>query len=327
MAVGQPAHCQRNHRATDDGHHQQARRLSGECTKAGDGQGEDGREHDGVEQADADYGPLGQAAACGDRDAQQDHHRHREQAQQMARVQPCQQRRPHQAAGQRAAPVQRNIAGGFLLGQALADARRGQEIDQHAADGHLGPDVAEDGQHAQAHVAMAQHVPHAAFAAGAPLHARNGGQAEHPDRDGQQEQRHCQAEVRQLHRLRFGRAVGQCFGLRQQGQLILAAWLRREDQQAAEQRRQRGAQRVHRLRQGQPAGAGALVTEQRDIGIGRHLQHGDAGGQHEQRRQEQAVHVRGSGRPEHQRTHAGDGQAGDDAALVAERRDQPSGRQ
>ncbi|KAG1317258.1 hypothetical protein G6F63_015746 [Rhizopus arrhizus] len=71
----------------------------------------------------------------------------------------------------------------------------------------------------------------------------------------------------------------------------------------------------------------AVPREQRHVRIGSDLQHGDAGGQHEQRRQEQAVHVRGSGRPEHQRTHAGDGQAGDDAALVAERRDQPSGRQ
>ena len=129
-----------------------------------------------------------------------------------------------------------------------------------------------------------------------------------------------------LHRLRLLRLVGQLVGLRQGGQLGRALDHVGQDQQPAEPRRQEGAERVQRLRQGQPAGAGLLRSEQGDIGIGRHLQHGDAGGQHEQCAEEGRIQMQAGGGPEAQRADAGNGQPGHDAFLVAQRGDQPPGR-
>ena len=151
-------------------------------------------------------------------------------------------------------------------------------------------------------------------------------QPEHPHEQRQQEQHHRQADVRELHRLRLLGVVEQALRRLQRGEFVRALDHVGENQQAAEERRQRGAQRVQRLGQGQPAGAGLLRAEQGHVRIGGHLQHGDAGGQHEQRAEEGGVKVQRRGRPETQRADAGDRQPGHDALLVAQCRDHAPGR-
>src|SRR5690606_28371398 len=134
--------------------------------------------------------------------------------------------------------------------------------DQEAADRHFRADVEEDRQHAVAQVAVAQRLA-VAVAGGVGLLGAfaQQRQAEQEHEQRQQEQRDRQAEIWPLHRLRFGGAIGRLSGRRQRGHISAAAGAA-QDQQAAEERRDGGAQRVQRLRQGQPAGGGASRPEQ-----------------------------------------------------------------
>ncbi|MNN16881.1 hypothetical protein D3C81_1300360 [compost metagenome] len=217
--------------------------------------------------------------------------------------------------------------GRLLLGQP-ADFGHRQIVDQEAADGHFRAHVEEDRQHAEQHVRLTQCIHQRVMA---PVRLLGGlgqrRQAEQVDEHRQQHQGDGQADIRALHRLRFSSAVSQLFGSGQRLDLIAALDRGAEDQQTTEQRRQRGAQRVERLGQREPARRGLLRPQQRDVRIGRHLQHGDAGRQHEQRSKEAFVDAQCSRRPETQRADAGNHQAGDDAVLVTQPRHQPAGRQ
>ena len=75
----------------------------------------------------------------------------------------------------------------------------------------------------------------------------------------QQQKDHAKCEVRHLHRIRAVRA-----GL---GKVL-------ENEKAADQRPDRGADGIETLRQIQPARGGSLRAEDRDVRIGRDLEHG-----------------------------------------------------
>src|SRR6185437_9935985 len=200
-------------------------------------------------------------------------------------------------------------------------------VDHEAADRHFGADVEKDAQHAEQHVRVAQHLGEAVAVMVVLVGGLGqGGQAEQPDECREQEQHHRQADVGPLHGVRLLRLVRQLIGRGQRGQFGRILHHVGEDQQSAEPWRQEGAERIQRLRQGQPAGAGLLRPEQGHVRVGGHLQHGDAGGQHEQRAQEGGIQMQRRGGPETQCTYAGNRQAGHDAFLVTERRHQPAGR-
>ena len=110
-------------------------------------------------------------------------------------------------------------------------------------------------------------------------------------------------EVRQLHRRRFLHPISV--------QRLQATWHcsssalladgRAEDEQSAEEGRNRGAERIECLRQIQSAGCGARRAEHGDVGIGRNLQRGDAGGENDQRSQKQRERRHARGRNKQQR--------------------------
>src|SRR5438874_2793432 len=156
-AVGEHALQLWDHRATEDRHHQQTRGLGCERPEALDAEGEQGREHDGVEQPNRDHAPHRQRPAAEDGGRQQCDRHQGEHAQQHARRDPAQQRRADEAPGHRGAPVVRDIVRG-AAGVDVADARSGDVTDQEAADGHLRADVDEDGEDPQAHVPVPQHL-------------------------------------------------------------------------------------------------------------------------------------------------------------------------
>ncbi|MNE51769.1 hypothetical protein D3C80_1464140 [compost metagenome] len=98
-----------------------------------------------------------------------------------------------------------------------------------------------------------------------------------------------------------------------------------EDGDRADQRTDRGAQRVEGLGHVQPGGGGFRPAEDVHVGVGRHLQQGHARGEDEQRGEEERIGLRAGRRIEQQAAEAGGGQADDDPALVAEAFDQAPG--
>ena len=121
----------------------------------------------------------------------------------------------------------------------------------------------------------------------------------------------------ELHRAGLGHAVG--LGRRRRETLRLVRRLHRvrEDQEAPEIGRHRGAERVDGLGQREAAGRRLGPAEHRHERIGGDLQERDPGGQHEQR-QENTGTMGTGGREERQATEPGRAQSYDDAGLVPE---------
>ncbi len=207
----------------------------------------------------------------------------------------------------------------------VADLRLRHEVDEQVGHADLGDQVDEDGRDAEHQVAMPpQRMAGAFLAGGAPGRLAQRRQLEAGDDYGQHHQHRGHDQVGQLHRLR----VGQAFGLAQHGVALGGAGGRAaEDQVAAEQRRQGGADRVERLHQVEPRRGGVRVTDDRDVGIGRDLQQGDAAGDHEQRAEGDAVGDQARGRDHAQRAERHDAQADHQRALVADAFDQLGRRQ
>ena len=90
----------------------------------------------------------------------------------------------------------------------------------------------------------------------------------------------------------------------------------------AKQGRQHGSRRIHRLHQIKPRGGGLRRADNGDIGIGRHLQQGNAAGDDKQHGQRHLVGWQ-AGRQNHaQRTHGHNQQADDQRFLIANPLDQ-----
>jgi len=100
-----------------------------------------------------------------------------------------------------------------------------------------------------------------------------------------------------------------------------------QNQHGPQQRRYRGTQRVESLGQVEAAGRGMRRPQPGNVGVGRNLQDGDAGCQHEQGRQKSRIGQHGRSRVKQQAADAGNAQPGHDAALVTQRMHQATGRQ
>nr|GFD06473.1 hypothetical protein [Tanacetum cinerariifolium] len=99
-----------------------------------------------------------------------------------------------------------------------------------------------------------------------------------------------------------------------------------QDESAAQQRGQRGAQRVEGLRE-RKARRGRLGRPQDGhVGVGRHLQQRDARGQHKQRPQKQPVGPLRGGRIKQEGAHGRHHKAQQHALFVAQARHQLAGR-
>ena len=157
-------------------------------------------------------------------------------------------------------------------------ARLAEKVDDRAAHRDLAADIHEDGEHAQHDVRILERADAALDLAFADVR-----QVDEPEHRRQQHEDDAEPQVRHLHRLRAVRA-----GL---GEVL-------EDQVAADERADGGADRIEALRQVQPARRGSLRAQDRDVGIGRDLQHREADADDEQRRQEQRIGVRARRRPE-----------------------------
>gem|GEM_PF-7120919 len=196
---------------------------------------------------------------------------------------------------------------------------------------HFAADVQEDADRAQHQVGVRQ----GRFAAGRAGRAEgiggavvmaDLGQARELEQHRQRQQRRGQRQVRALHRGRLVGVISRLRGGRQLGQVARIEHDARQDQQAADGGGHRGAEGIEGLGQGQARGRGARVAQRRHVGVGRHLQDGDAAGQDEEGQQEQAVAtVRGW--IEHRAAGGGDHQAGHGAVLVADLLDQHAGRE
>ena len=105
----------------------------------------------------------------------------------------------------------------------------------------------------------------------------------------QQEERDGDAYIGHFHRLGLLQPVGDLLRRAELRQLRRSQYAAGEDQEAAELGCEGGAQRIESLGEVEPAGRALRVSEQAHIGVGRHLQQCDAGGQHEQGREEHTI--------------------------------------
>ena len=174
-------------------------------------------------------------------------------AQHLARRGGAKHGRADEAPDHGSAPIEGNVARGGALGEG-ADIGLREVVDQETADGNLRAYVEEDADGAQHEMAV---LPDAVAGQDSVAFFDIGqrGQVEARNTEGQQEQRERDPDVGQLNGPRVG----------------LARRLR-QNQQAAEIRRDGGSERVECLRQIQAAGCLRRRPELRDVGVGRHLQ-------------------------------------------------------
>ena len=99
-----------------------------------------------------------------------------------------------------------------------------------------------------------------------------------------------------------------------------------QDEVPAEERSNRGAERVESLREIQPAGSGFLRAEHRHVWVRGNLQDGDAACQDHQGAEKQRVRRHRGGRHEEQGAGAHHQDAGHHGALVADGINQAGGR-
>ena len=143
----------RQNGTADNGHIQKTRCVSSQRAKFGYSQTEDCREHDRVEQSDAQDGPHGNMAGGRHRYENQQRCENRAQAQQRSRFESSQQSGAEETTYHRATPIERHKPGG-RLGREMGDIRLTQVIHEETSDGNLCAHVGEDGNGAQDEVRM-----------------------------------------------------------------------------------------------------------------------------------------------------------------------------
>ena len=144
--------------------------------------------------------------------------------------------------------------------------------------------------------------------------------AEQPDRESDQRNQRCQAEIALPDRLAFRLAIGLEVGA---GQLVGAdRGQAAKDERRPDDRENGGAERIERLREGQPAVRGAGRAEQADQRVRDDLDDHHTAGEDEQREQEDRIGRRLAGRDEQQAARHHGEQARDRAAHVADLLDQ-----
>ena len=204
----------------------------------------------------------------------------------MACIEFLHDRRAGKAANHHPAPQQAEIIACLLMGQ-IGDIGLADEIDEQVGDADFRDQIDEDGRDAEHQIAMhPERVLLALFLAVTRCRIAHGGQGEAGDDDRQNHQYDRDDDIGQDHRLR----VGQPFGLGQDDIALRRATLRpAQDQIGAKERGEHRARRVHRLHQIEARGSGFRLANDRDIGVGRDLQQGDAAGDDEQHDQRHAI--------------------------------------
>src|SRR5215470_8205828 len=109
---------QRENRAPDDGHVQDAGAAAGERAELGHPQAEDRRKHDRVEEADGQDAPHRDVAGGQHRDPHQRCGADGADGEEMSRPEPAEQRCSEEAAHHGAGPVEGDVSRGDLRGQA-----------------------------------------------------------------------------------------------------------------------------------------------------------------------------------------------------------------
>ncbi len=141
--VGERSGAQGNECSADDGSDEEARAFAGEGAEVLNAEGEDRREHDGVEDADEEEGIHREVAVGEDGDDDEGEGTDGRSAEDGAGAYALQDGRAEEAADHGAAPVDHEEFGGDGLGE-CTDLGEAQVVDEEAADGDFGADVGED---------------------------------------------------------------------------------------------------------------------------------------------------------------------------------------
>ena len=187
-------------------------------------------------------------------------------------------------------------------------------VDEQAADAHFGADVHENRDHSQHKMRVAERAD-APFDLFVALELRQMGEL---DQHRQEQEHPGKNKIRQLHAERGHRQTGvredRLAGCVEQRGADLSEEM--EHQIAADDGRDRGPERVERLRKVEPARRGFRLAEKRDVRICRDLEQRETDAEDEQHGKEQAVFFYRGGRV---KTGAGDGgnnEPPDNAVLI-----------
>ena len=287
------------------------------------GQREDGREHDGVEEAAGQQAVHGHVPALCDGQRDQQHVHQGVERQVDARLDDVEQVAAQEAPHHCAAPVVGQIVGcgGFLQARHF---RQTHHAHQQAADGHFGAHIAEDAHRTQLQVVVMPGAGAVVMRVGRDLLRDLLGRRQ-PDEehcDGQQDQDARQNQVWLLYGCRLS-----CLVLGQVSRTHRLLLVRRddlgaEDEEGSDGGGHGGAQRVEGLHQGQRAGFLARWAQQRHVGVAGHLQQRHTAGQDEEGAQKDGIGLGACGRIEQQAARRGDQKAADHPVLVAQARDE-----
>jgi len=212
---------------------------------------------------------------------------------------------PHEAADHQPAPVEGEVTARRLVRQP-AHPGRAEEIDEGAADGNLSPDVHKNGDHAQHCMRVfesaraVRHLPGIAEI----------GQMNEPEDEGQQEKDPGEEEI------------GGFDGIGPMGVRLIEKF---EDQIAADDRTDGGAQGVEGLAEIEAAGGSALGPQDCDVRIGRDLEHGKSQSDDEKRDQEESIGDHHCGGIKEGASDSRGDQADDHSILVADAVDRIAG--
>ncbi|MCH8840311.1 MAG: DUF1573 domain-containing protein [Planctomycetes bacterium] len=139
----QRAESQRHDRAAEDRHVDDSRSVRRARAQFLAGEGEDGREHDRIHQADREQGVTGQRPAGDGADDDQQNRAGGIEGEDLARREHAQNHRSDEPAHHRAAPIQADHPADDAFGL-TEDALQSEVVDDDRTDRDFGPDIEEN---------------------------------------------------------------------------------------------------------------------------------------------------------------------------------------